>query len=87
MAFHFENRFRRGPSGKTARSRRRAAPGSTLRGVEFLEVRELLSTLTVTNLHNSGAGSFRQAIIESNDQGGPNIIEFDVAGTIRIGSR
>ena len=58
---------------------------TTLRGLEVLESRELLSTFTVTNLHNSGAGSFRQAIIESNHQQGANTIDFDVAGTIRIG--
>ena len=32
-----------------------------------------------------GAGSFRQAIIESNKQPGADTIDFDVAGTIRIG--
>ena len=33
----------------------------------------------------SGAGSFRQAIIEANQQPGADTIDFDVAGTIRIG--
>ncbi len=36
----------------------------------------------MTNLRNDGAGSFRQAIIESNMRPGPDTIDFDVAGTI-----
>lgn len=35
----------------------------------------------VTNLNNSGAGSFRQALADANTNGGGNII-FEVAGTI-----
>ncbi len=54
-------------------------------GFESLESRELLATFTVTNLHGSGPGSFRQAIVASNKQPGPDTIGFDVAGTIRIG--
>ena len=65
--------------------RRRAARKLALRGLEVLEARELLSTFTVTNLHNTGSGSLRQAIVESNAQAGANTIDFDVAGTIRIG--
>ena len=49
-----------------ARPKRQASLTSTLRGLEVLESRELLATFTVTNLHHSGAGSLRQAIIESN---------------------
>jgi trimeric autotransporter adhesin len=67
-----------------ARSTRRSSVRSKLRVVEVLESRELLATFAVTNLHNSGAGSFRQAIIDSNGQPGGNTIDFDVAGTIRI---
>jgi trimeric autotransporter adhesin len=52
------------------------------RGVEVLESRELLATFLVTNLRNYGAGSFRQAIIESNRRPGADTIDFDVAGTI-----
>jgi hypothetical protein len=52
-----------------------------------LEGRELLSTFTVTNRHSAGAGSLRAAIIASNDQPGANTIDFDVAGTIRIGGK
>ena len=51
-------------------------------GVEVLESRELLATFLVTNLRNYGAGSLRQAIIESNKRPGADTIDFDVAGTI-----
>ncbi len=44
-----------------------------------------MATFAVTNLHNAGAGSFRQAIIDSNAQPGANTIDFDVAGTIKVG--
>ena len=68
-----------------SRSTRRSSNRSRLCAFEVLEHRELLATFTVTNLHNSGAGSLRQAIIESNGQPGANTIDFDVAGTIRVG--
>ncbi len=70
---------------KFARARRRTLSRPGLSGLEILEHRELLATFTVTNLHNSGAGSLRQAIIGSNNQPGADTIDFDVAGTIRIG--
>ncbi len=54
------------------------------RSLEILENRELLATFTVTNLHSAGAGSLRQAIINSNAQPGANTIDFGVAGTIRL---
>lgn len=55
------------------------------RGLEMLESRELLATFTVTNLHDSGAGSLRRAIIDSNVRSGADAIDFGVAGTISIG--
>ena len=67
------------------RTRRRSSSRSRARGLEILESRELLATFTVTNFHNSGKGSLRQAIIAANTQPGPDIIDFDVAGTIKIG--
>jgi trimeric autotransporter adhesin len=79
------NRFQSGLTKKVARSKRQWSPRSKRPGVEVLESRELLATFTVTSLDRSGAGSLRQAIIESNGQPGANIIDFDVAGTIRIG--
>jgi len=77
--------FNSGSSKRAARSTRRSTLYSNAHGVEVLESRQLLSTFTVTNLHNSGAGSLREAIIESNGQPGANTIDFDIAGTIRIG--
>ena len=71
-------------SPKPIPSRRREGADFKLRGVEALENRELLATFTVTNLHSGGAGSLRQAIINSNAQPGANIIDFGVAGTIRL---
>jgi len=85
MALSCVNRFKSGLSKKVARSQRQSSPHSKLPGVEVLESRELLATFTVTSLQNSGAGSLRQAIIESNEQPGADTIDFDVAGTIRIG--
>jgi hypothetical protein len=67
-----------------AHSRRRSLQGSRVRLFEVLESRELLATFAVTNLSNSGAGSLRQAIIDSNGQPDGNTIDFDVAGAIRI---
>src|SRR5579883_2992121 len=67
------------------RPNRRRSPRSSQLGVDVLERRDLLSTFTVTNLHNAGAGSLRQAIIASNGHAGPDTIDFAVAGTIRVG--
>jgi parallel beta-helix repeat protein len=41
-------------------------------------------TFNVLNLNNSGAGSLRQAILSANAHAGADIIDFDVAGTIRL---
>ena len=42
------------------------------------------ATFTVDNLNDSGAGSFRQAIIDSNASGTSDLIQFSVAGTIDV---
>jgi hypothetical protein len=68
------------------RSHRQSRPGRPGR-LEVLESRELLSTFTVTSLGAAGAGSLRQAIIASNQNPGPDTIDFAVAGTIRVGRR
>jgi parallel beta-helix repeat protein len=50
--------------------------------VELLEDRQLPSTFTVVNTSDSGAGSLRQAILDSNSNpstSGPNIIVFELA--------
>ena len=78
------NRFNARFVTKLARKRRRADCRSTIRGLEVLESRDLLATFIVTNLRNAGTGSFRQAIIDANLQPGADIIDFSVAGTIRI---
>src|ERR1700722_5585106 len=79
------NRFETGLAGGSARSNRRSSRNARRHGVEVLESRDLMATFAVTNLHNAGAGSFRQAIIDSNAQPGANTIDFDVAGTIKVG--
>ncbi len=82
MLLNCVNRFKSVLSKKLVRSKSRSSVRSTPRGVEVLESRELLATFLVTNLRNYGAGSFRQAIIESNQRPGADTIDFDVAGTI-----
>ncbi len=56
--------------------------------VEYLEGRTLLSQFGVTNLNDSGDGSLRQAIIDSNSTPGPNEIDFaaGLSGTITLTS-
>jgi parallel beta-helix repeat protein len=64
----------------TPTRRRSAAPV-----VDLLEPRVVLSTFLVTNLNDSGAGSFRQAIVEADRQSGSSTIDFGVSGTIHVG--
>jgi hypothetical protein len=54
--------------------------------LEYLEDRQMLTTFAVTNVNDSGAGSFRQAIISANLVSGPSVIDFNVAGTIDLTS-
>jgi titin len=49
--------------------------------LEALEDRVLLATYVVTNTDDSGAGSLRQAILDSNGNSGPNTIDFNIAGS------
>ena len=44
------------------------------------------ATFTVTNPHDSGAGSLRQAITDANSAVGADTIAFDVSGTITLAS-
>ena len=46
--------------------------------LETLEGRTLLSTYTVTNTSDSGAGSLRQAILDANNHGGSDTIAFAI---------
>jgi parallel beta-helix repeat protein len=41
----------------------------------------LANTYTVTNTNDSGAGSFRQAILDANANSGADIIDFNIPGT------
>lgn len=45
-----------------------------------------MAVFTVSNLNDSGAGSLRQALVGSNADPGPAVIDFAVAGTITLTS-
>jgi hypothetical protein len=79
------NRIGSGPSRTLARPRRHSSLHSRARGFEVLEDRQVLSTLAVTSLADSGFGSLRQVILAANAAPGPDTIDFEVAGTIRVG--
>lgn len=55
---------------------------------ERLETRRALiaNIFTVSTLADSGAGSLRQAILDANAASGYDVIEFSVAGVIRVGA-
>lgn len=82
--------------GQVAGRAHRSRPGRHRRGrrrgfapcLERLEDRSLLSTFTVTNLDDSGAGSLRQAIQSANANPGADLINFAAAvqGTIALTS-
>ena len=70
--------------------RRRTAPPSVFSAtifrlrprLEVMEDRTLLSTFLVSNTGDSGPGSLRQAILDSNHAvGATNTIDFDISGT------
>jgi hypothetical protein len=67
---------RPGFSAKTNRKTRRVARCTP--HVEVLEDRTVLSNFTVTTTLDSGAGSLRQAILDSNTAGGTNDIQFNI---------
>ncbi len=71
---HLLRLFRRQDDFSTRRLRARRRPR-----VEALEGRQLLSSFTVTNVNDSGAGSLRQAILSSNATTGTttNTITFN----------
>jgi hypothetical protein len=53
---------------------------------ETLEGRAMMATFAVANLNDTGAGSFRQAITDSNTAAGADTITFAVAGSIQLRS-
>jgi hypothetical protein len=68
------------------RSHRTPAQTSFRPALEPLEDRSLLATFRVLNLNDAGAGSLRQALLEANANPGADVIQFRVAGTIRLTS-
>jgi len=77
-------------SHRLPRRRQRTTPPTTFSGtlfrlrprLEVMEDRTLLSTFLVSNTSDSGSGSLRQAILDSNNSvGAPNTIDFDISGT------
>jgi uncharacterized repeat protein (TIGR01451 family) len=68
----------------------RVRPASRSLRLEPLEQRQLLATFVVTNTADSGSGSLRQAIIDSNAAAGADVITFSIGGggvrTIPVGS-
>ena len=75
-------RFRRRSPRRSGPFRRRGSTSIRWRPlrVETLENRLLLSTFTVTNTLDSGAGSLRWAIDEANASAGPDEIAFNIPG-------
>ncbi|HKI19981.1 MAG TPA: Ig-like domain-containing protein, partial [Isosphaeraceae bacterium] len=61
--------------------RTRSGRNLRLASLEQLEDRRLLATFTVTSTGDSGPGTLRQAIVDSNVQAGPNTIDFNIPGT------
>jgi parallel beta-helix repeat protein len=51
---------------------------------DWLEDRDQPATFSVVNLNDIGAGSLRRAIHLANASPGPDVIEFDIAGTIHL---
>ena len=45
--------------------------------LESLEDRRMLATFAVSSVNDDGLGSFRQAILDANNQAGPDNIAFD----------
>src|ERR1700733_1170681 len=72
------------------RRRRRSVPPTVFSGtifrlrprLEVMEDRTLLSTFLVSNTGDSGPGSLRQAILDSNNAvGATNTIDFDISSS------
>src|SRR5687768_17213733 len=64
--------------GKVVHQHRRRRSYRATLAVETLEQRTLLSTYTVSNANDAGAGSLRQAILDANAHGGADNIHFAI---------
>ena len=74
---HFSSQHSRPAKGKRPRTRL---------SIEQLEDRVVPSTLTVTSLADSGAGTLRAAITQADAASGPSTINFAVSGAIILES-
>ena len=64
---------------RTVRRRKKPQPPTAVGPVEVFEDRLLLTAFTVDTDADSGAGSFRQAILDANANEGADTIEFNLA--------
>ena len=74
---------------ETKRRRKNYVSRSQLPRIESLEARRLMAVFTVTNTGDSGPGSLRAAIEQSNNTPGLDTIAFNIAAsdkTIRVAS-
>jgi hypothetical protein len=60
---------------------RRSTPPRFQPRLEALEDRTVPSTFVVSNTNDSGPGSLRQALLDSNATAGTNTIDFNIPGT------
>src|SRR5881394_54782 len=69
-------------------AKKQAQSASTIRraatGVEPLESRVLLAVFTVTNANDSGAGSLRDALAQSNNAIGVDTIAFNISSASKV---
>lgn len=74
--------WRRGSVNQKVKASRRCCPPAPRArlAVEHLESRHVLSTFTVLNTADSGAGSLRQAILDANASPGLDSIAFNIPG-------
>jgi hypothetical protein len=75
--FPFFGRRPKRPKAKTKTPKR-------LFTIERLEDRSVLSSYSVVNLNDHGAGSLRQAILDADSVHGADVINFNVTGTIKL---
>src|SRR5438045_4371785 len=69
------------PPRQTPRANSRNIPS---RSIEPLESRLLLAVFTVTNTNDSGAGSLRDALAQSNNTVGVDTIAFNISSASKV---